>query len=294
MQEKNDIHINKKILSDLTIICIWIVITSISIIVPGFGNTYIRTILAVPVVLFIPGYVLMAALFPRKDDIGIVERIVLSFGLSIVIIPILGFLLNFTFGIRLAPILAVLYIYTAVLISIAMYMRKKLSEDVQFSVQFNSIYGSIKGGLKPKNRTDSILTIILIFMIVLTVGTIYYTVTVPKMGEKFTEFYVLNSDGKANNYSTNLKLNSPAVWLVGVTNREYTTVNYTIQIVLDKNILATRTLILENNEKWEKNITFVSDKVGTNKDLEFLLFKDNNFTVPYRSLRLWINTRNES
>ena len=294
LQEKNDIHINKNILSDLTVICIWIIITSISIIIPAFGNAYIRTILTIPVVLFIPGYVLMAALFPRKDDIGIIERIVLSFGLSIVVIPLLGILINFTFGIKLVPILAVLYIYTIVLISIAIHRRKKLSEDVQFSVQFDNIYYLIRDGLKPKNKTDSRLTMILIFTIVLTIGTIYYTITVPKMGEKFTEFYILNSDGKANNYSTNLKLNSPAVWLVGITNREYATVNYTIQIVLDKNILTTRTLILDNNEKWEKNITFISDKVGTNKELEFLLFKDNNFTTPYRSLRLWINRRNEN
>lgn len=290
LQEKNDVHINNKTLLDLTIICIWIIITSFSIIIPGFWSTYIRTILAIPVVLFIPGYVLIAALFPRKDDIGIIERIVLSFGLSIVLIPLLGLLINFTFGIKLVPILVVLYIYTMIFISITIYRRKKLSEDVQFSVQFDNIYGIIRDGMRPKNSTDSILTIILIFTVVLTVGTIYYTITVPKIGEKFTEFYILNSDGKANNYSTNLRLNSPAVWLVGVTNREYTAVNYTVQIVLDKNILTTRTLILDNDEKWEKNITFIPDKVGTNKELEFLLFKDNNFTAPYRSLRLWINT----
>ncbi len=290
MPVQNDIGIYKKILSDLTIICVWIIITFISIINPAFENIYIRSILAIPVVLFIPGYVLMAALFPRRDDIDVIGRIVLSFGLSIVIIPLLGMLLNFVLGVRLIPILTVLSAYMIVLIFIAVYRRKKLSEDVRFSVQFYTIYNAITNGLKPKNRPDSILTIILIFMIVLTIGTIYYTIVVPKVGERFTEFYILNSDGKADNYSTNLKLNSPTSWLVGITNREYATVNYTVQIVLDKNILTNRTLILDNNEKWEKNITFVSNRVGSDKELEFLLFKDNNFTIPYRSLHLWINT----
>lgn len=278
----------KKILPDLIIICAWITITFVSIIIPASG--YIRTILAVPVVLFIPGYVLMAALFPRKDDMDVIGRIVLSFGLSIVIIPILGLFLNFTFGIKLIPIFIVLCLYTITLISIAVYRRKKLSEDVQFSIQLYWIYDIISNGLKPKNGKDSILTIILILTIMLTIGTVYYTITVPKMGEKFTEFYVLNSVGEADNYSTNLKSNYPAEWIVGVTNREYVPVNYTIQIILDKDILTTRTLELDHNEKWEKNVTFIPNKVGNDKELEFLLFKENNFTVPYRSLRLWINT----
>lgn len=278
----------KKILpDDLMIICAWIVITFVSIIIPA--PEYIRTILAVPIILFIPGYVLMTALFPRKDDIGIIERIVLSFGLSIVIIPILGLFLNFTFGIKLVPILIVLCLYTITLISITVYRRKKLSEDVQFSIRLYGIYDTISKWLRPKNEKDSILTIILILTIMLTIGTVYYTITVPKMGEKFTEFYVLNSAGEADNYSTNLKLNYPAEWIMGVNNREYATVNYTIQIVLDKDILTTRTLELEHNEKWKKNITFMPNKVGNGKELEFLLFKENNFTVPYRSLRLWIN-----
>jgi uncharacterized membrane protein len=33
-------------------------------------------------VLFLPGYALIAALFPRKDDLDGIERIALSFGLT--------------------------------------------------------------------------------------------------------------------------------------------------------------------------------------------------------------------
>jgi uncharacterized membrane protein len=59
--------------------------------------------------LFLPGYALIATLFPRKGDLDGIERIALSFGLSIAITPLLGLGLNYTpFGIRLTPILIVI------------------------------------------------------------------------------------------------------------------------------------------------------------------------------------------
>ncbi len=62
----------------------------------GEGN-----LLAILLVLFMPGYVLVAALFPggilpEKPEIDWIERIALSFGLSIAVIPLLGLLVNFT------------------------------------------------------------------------------------------------------------------------------------------------------------------------------------------------------
>jgi uncharacterized membrane protein len=84
----------------------------------------IRIILCLPLVLFLPGYSLIAVLFPRKDDLDAIERIALSFGLSIAVVPLLGLALNYTpFGIHLSPILTVLSVFT---ISLAMgaYARR--------------------------------------------------------------------------------------------------------------------------------------------------------------------------
>lgn len=283
--------IKKKIDIDLSIILIWIAITFLFIVIPELKDSFIRTILGIPMILFIPGYVLVATLFPRKNDLEIIERIALSFGLSVAVVPLLGLLLNFTFGIRLIPILITLCIYTIVLIVVARYRRRKLPEKGQFSVQFNEIYEIINSEINsPKNKIDRILTIILIFTIVSAIGMIFYIITMPKTGEKFTEFYILGPDGKADKYSTNLTLNASADILVGVINHEYAPINYTIQTELDKNMLTSEKIVLNNNETWEKNVTFVPDKKGSDMKLEFLLFKENNFTSPYRELHLWVNT----
>lgn len=283
MTIKNDLYK----LSDLEIIPIWLIISfTINIV---FRNTYIGTALAIPVVLFIPGYVLLAALFPNKGDIKITERVVLSFALSIVVIPILGLFLNFTFGIKLINILTVLFIYTMSFVFLSSYNRRKSHNDIRFSINFGDIYETVNKGLNPKNYTDSVYNVILIFMIISTVIVIFYTITVPKIGDRLTEFYIVNSTGRADNY----QIGSNSTFLVGVVNREYSSVDYIVNITLDGNILSSEKLSLDHDEKWEKNITLnIKDNIRNNngeKKIELLLFKDNNFTVPYRELHLWVN-----
>jgi uncharacterized membrane protein len=277
--------------SDMLIILTWIIATFVFIVIPELSDTIIRTILGIPMVLFIPGYVLITVLFPKKDDLETIERIALSFGLSIAVVPLIGLGLNFTpFGIRLIPILISLCIYAIILIYVAIYRRRKLPEDDQFSVQFHNIYDIVNKEIDVQNRTDKILTVILIFSIILALGALIYVVTVPKIGEKFTEFYILGPEGKADNYPTELKLNSSTTLMTGLVNHEYSLVNYTIQIILDKDVLLSEKLMLNHNETWQNNMTFVPDKVGNDEKLELLLFKENNFTVPYRELHLWVNT----
>src|SRR2546428_1735225 len=89
-------------------------------IVLAFGGDFVGFLL----VLFVPGYVLVAALFPSNREYDWIERIALSIGLSIVVVPLLGLGLNFTpFGIRLVPILGTIDIFTD-LVGLAAYWRR--------------------------------------------------------------------------------------------------------------------------------------------------------------------------
>lgn len=71
-----------------------------------FPSSIQRIILGLPFVLFIPGYVLMAALFTKKEGMGGIERVALSFGMSIAVVPLIGLILNYTpWGVRLESVL---------------------------------------------------------------------------------------------------------------------------------------------------------------------------------------------
>ncbi|MDD5503614.1 MAG: DUF1616 domain-containing protein, partial [Candidatus Thermoplasmatota archaeon] len=87
-----------------------------------------RIIFGLPFILFFPGYALIALLFPRRTDIGGIERIALSFGLSIALVPLTGLLLNYIWEISLYPILISLEILTIGLSIGAWVRRAKLAE----------------------------------------------------------------------------------------------------------------------------------------------------------------------
>ncbi len=93
----------------------------------------IRIIIGLPFILFIPGYILIFTLFPtKKTDRGIdvIERVALSLGLSIAIVPLIGLLLNYTpFGIRLVPILISIFVFIIGVGCIGAYRWYKTDEQ---------------------------------------------------------------------------------------------------------------------------------------------------------------------
>jgi uncharacterized membrane protein len=121
--------------TDLALVILFTLLCIPFVLVSPLNETPIRIILGLPLVLFLPGYSLIAALFPRKYDLDGIERIALSFGLSIAVVPLLGLALNYTpFGIRLSPILTVLSVFTISLALGAYVRRSMIPEEDRFVV----------------------------------------------------------------------------------------------------------------------------------------------------------------
>jgi uncharacterized membrane protein len=275
---------------DLLIMLIWTILTLIFVLIPFLSETFTRVVLGIPMLLFIPGYVLMAVLLPKKNELEGIERIALSFSLSIAAVPLLGLLLNFTFNTRFLTILLTLCIFTVIFIFIAAFRLGRVPEEDRFSVPFDKIHKIIMEEFSlSKGKSDKVLAWILILSIVLAIGMMIFVITTPKIGEKFTEFYILGQNGKAENYPSQLKYGSNVNIFVGVTNHEYARVNYTIKVALDTEILNETSFILDHNNTWDNYISFAPDKEGTEMELEFWLFKEDDFTSPYRDLHMWVN-----
>jgi hypothetical protein len=115
-------------------------------------------IFAIPFVIFIPGYCLTAALFPGNKDLEGMERFALSVGLSIVIVPFIGFALNYTeWGIRLTPIIISLVIFAVLMIQVAQYRRSLLPEEERFQVMFGEGIREIRDFFSfPQNTSNGV------------------------------------------------------------------------------------------------------------------------------------------
>lgn len=112
----------------------------------AFPLAYLRNVLGIIFILWLPGYALIKALFPQnlpfaktlthsldtsEKELDAIERIALSIGMSIALVPIVGLLLNYTpWGITLTPIVLSLLALTTVFATAAM-LREHQTARVQ-------------------------------------------------------------------------------------------------------------------------------------------------------------------
>ena len=274
---------------DLMLIFFLTVLTAIFIVIPELNDTFVRTILGLFLILFIPGYSLIAALFPKKDDLDSIERTALSFGLSIAVTPLIGLALNYTsYGIRLTPILISLSAFTIIMVLIAYIRRRRVPEGEKYYVNFNGFISSIKGIFKGESKTSKLLSIVLIIAILLAIGTTAYIIIKPNKGETFTEFYILGPGGQASDYPTNITVGQNASVIIGIVNHEQETVDYNLIVTSNGNIISNTNITLTNDNKTEIPYTF-SESAAGQKNVEFLLYKLPDTTNIYRSLHLFVN-----
>lgn len=188
----------------------------------------VRQILGLIFVLFLPGYAATAALFPENDQIDGIERVALSFGLSIAIVPLIGLALNFTsWGIRLDPILASVSAFIIGVSLVGWYRRMRLPADERFAIIVN-----FEMDFRGMPLVDKILTVGIVVMLVASVVVLAWAITTPRVGERFTQLAILGPGGMATDYPRNLTLGQDATILLTIKSFEHRQVNYTIAVVL--------------------------------------------------------------
>lgn len=249
----------------------------------AFTSGALRIVLALPLALFIPGYTLLSALFPRRDSLGGVERIVFSLGLSIAINILIGVILNYTpWGINPYPILISATLFVIITTFVAWYRSPPPDEAFSVSVKINlSRWGEMAG-------VDKVLSLSLVVAILITLGSIGYVIAVPKQEQEFTEFYILGVDGKAENYPKQVVLGEPVELIIGIVNHEGAGMSYLVDIRIDgvenKEI---ETESLANDERWEEVVSFVPQSSGVEQRVEFWLYK-NGGAEPYLEEPLYL------
>ncbi|KOX93154.1 DUF1616 domain-containing protein [Haloarcula rubripromontorii] len=306
-----------------------VILTNLAALLPVVSDTPIRIVAGLGFTLFIPGYAFIAALFPeagsgptaggendtdpRADGIDGIERTALSFGLSIALVPLVGLVLNFTpWGIRLLPILISLSGLTLVLTAIAAVRRWALPADERFRVPYRAWLRAGRDELfSPASRTDAVLNVLLVFSILLAAASVGYAITVPKDGERFSEFYLLTEeeDGElvADGYPTEFRQGEGRSLVVGIGNQEHERTAYTIIAELQRvERVGNETQVRErselrrfqptlgHNETWQRQHEVTPMMTGDRLRLQYLLYRGSppetvGQSTAYREVHLWVN-----
>ena len=138
-------------------------------------------------------------------------------------------------------------------------------------------------------------------------------ITLPKPGEKFSEFFILGENRTADSYPQVIIPETPYPMYVGIGNHEFRTVNYTVEIYLvpkpaDVTTIApsqpatlpikTYSVTLSHNETSVIPFDLIVPNTSYNR-VDFLLFDEilpshditglNRVNASYRNLHLWLN-----
>ena len=348
--------------ADLVAVVVLVLVTCLVVLAPVVNETPLRIVFGLPFLLFLPGYALVAALFPEEgssphalqddptaetggdgtetadegsladaeDDaastgnflagtaenrgIDGIERVALSFGLSIAVVPLVGLLLNFTpWGIRLQPILVSISAVTLGLVAVAATRRRALPAEERFSVPYRRwIEAGRREVFEPDTRLDGALNVLLAVSILLAIGSVGYAVMFPPQGEAYTEFYILGEDEEgelvAANYPTEFELGESQPIVVGVGNQEHETIEYTVVVQLQVvEIQGNETTVIErdeidrfttpaiaDNETWHYDHDIQPTMSGDDLRVQYLLYRGEPPAEPtlensYRDVHLWID-----
>ncbi len=343
--------------ADLAFAIALTVLVNVAVFAPLIRDTPLRVPLGLAFVLFVPGYVFVAALFPEagespptdsgpedpddadsrlgramRSGIDGIERVALSFGLSIAIVPLLGLVLNFTpWGIRLVPIMVAVSGFTLVATAVAAVRRWQLPEEDQFQVPYRDWLEAGRAELfEPASRADAALNVLLVLSVLLAVSTVTYAVVVPPQGEQFSAVYILTEDDDgelvADGYPTEFVRGESKEIVVGVDNHEHRPVNYTVVVleqdvdVIENETVGENGTVVENetivteqreldrfqtrlahNETWHYTQDLEPTMTGENNRIVWLLYPDD-VSIPANPsmesteyhVHLWVNVSDSS
>ena len=262
------------------------VLTAVIAFLPSF--VLIRVILGLPLILLVPGYTILAVLYPRRDDMDPVERLVFSLGLSPTTVTFIGFVINFTpWGIRLESIMGATTGFILVTSMLAVYRRQCVAAKAVFSLPLgNTLQSWVQHGIKP-----------LPLLIVLGAGVLGTLLIASSLlssfsrQERFSEFYILGESGFLADVPREVTGRTPLLVKFTVRNHEGQDTSYRIVAKDgDKELTAEDPFLLNHGATFEGELSFTLDRSAQMQRVEFLLYRVGE-EAPYRTLHLWLLVR---
>lgn len=293
----------------------------------GLDN-FARTLLALPVLLFLPGYFVLAALFPRqsvagdahplfaaatgRDELDVTERLVLSYGVSLALLPLLGLVLSETqWGFTTTSVLAGVTAIVLGCAPVAIGRRLAVPRDERFQFPFRDIVTDLTAGVTGSGRglLNAALAVVVVGSLVTTAAVIAY----PPQPATYTELAVLTENDRgdlvASGYPEELTPGTGVPLVLSVENhgdaaRTYTVVALVQRVeedgtVLEQSRVGTYTETVGAGATWREPHEISTGFVGERLRLVYLLYEGEPPAAPSKSnadlsVHLWFSSGDAS
>ncbi|MDQ2074217.1 DUF1616 domain-containing protein [Haloarcula sp. NS06] len=270
--------------------------------------------IALPFLLFVPGYAVVASLFPTRNPeyeshrLIATERILYSVAASICLAIIVGVNLEFTpWSIRPTPVVTTLAIVTVVATGIAWYRRHQRTPTGlgQTSMPFGNSRAASGGS---EGEGVQLGTIVVGVAILVALASVTLVAAQPQRGEAYTEFGLLTEnetgDLEASGYPEQITMGESEQMYFTVTNHEMATTEYVVTVQLARTaptgeVIERTRLDTYNNrtaagDRWLQRHTVTPVLEGERLRLTYLLYRGGLPDQPtaenaYRETHIWID-----
>lgn len=322
-------------LLDLLLVGAGVAVMSGVVLLPWVAPRVLRRFLGLVFVSFLPGYAIVSVLFPRSEErperaeassqdtgsspgLGVrlsgPERLVLSFGTSLAIVPIVGLTLwlltrqvdriPFFVGVGAVTILATIG---------AAIRRVRLPPTDRYTPPVDRLGAAVRSGTYGADtKIDIALNVVIAVSLLAAVVSVPYAIWVPDEQSSFTQVALLteaeNGSLVAGEYPSEFVRGEPQPVVLNVTNREQHRMNYTMVVELQRvgsegKVLEDETLRREpvpvpSNTTRSIQLAIRPTMVGDDLRLAVLLYTDSVPPNPslqnsYRSVHVWISVTDD-
>lgn len=268
----------------------------------------VRSALVGVFLLFLPGYTFTTAAFPSGGSQGLdgVERLALSFGLSLAGVPMLFIAVQPTDGLTASYVVNLVTVPVVVFLLIGAVRRFYLPPNERYDIDIGGFVTRRLDGLDGSANLDAFLSVVLVASIVLALGGLGYAVAAPQEPAATTSVSILTQNG--TNYTQDEYPAQPTVGAsntltLRVKNEEGRSVQYTVLVTLDSvtsnGTVTQRTEIdrfqreIEAGDVWNRTHSFTARSAQPNR-LTYFVYIENAPENPtrnsaYRVVYLWLD-----
>jgi len=176
----------------------------VDLLVVAVGPSWLRLVFVLPLLFFLPGYTLVASLYPagrhaagtglEETGITTLERIGLSFGLSLVVVPLVGVgLWRTSWGSSVATVVMALTLFVFVTATVGAYRRLSLPPKRRFQLPYGRLREAVGRGFDSPSL-DAVVDGVLVLSVLLAVALLGYGLVNPMDGESYTSVALLSEN----------------------------------------------------------------------------------------------------